>query len=174
MEVSYYAVPFFIGGYQMSVVRFCSAAGCREVIPVGQYFCKKHQYLQKEYEDKRKHWQQDNYKKMTKEQKHEYNRKVYKKRMERSAKATHDYNRFYKTSKWVKLSRQTLQKSPVCVMCLRKGIVKKADLVDHIVPIREDWSKRLDPTNLQSLCYRCHREKTRKDHQRERKINMNS
>ena len=63
----------------MSVVRFCSAAGCREVIPVGQYFCKKHQYLQKEYEDKRKHWQRDNYKKMTKEQKHEYNRKVYTK-----------------------------------------------------------------------------------------------
>ena len=59
-------------------------------------------------------------------------------------------------------------------MCLLKGIVKKADLVDHIVPIREDWSKRLDSTNLQSLCYRCHREKTRKDHQRERKINMNS
>ncbi|WP_230243295.1 HNH endonuclease [Limosilactobacillus reuteri] len=32
----------------------------------------------------------------------------------------------------------------------------------------------MDSTNLQSLCYRCHREKTRKDHQRERKINMNS
>ena len=156
----------------MSIVKFCNAAGCREVIPVGTYYCKKHAYLQKEYEEKRKHWQQDHYKGMNKEQRHEYNKKVYKQRMEASAKAPHDYNRFYKTSKWVKLSRRTLQNSPVCVSCLRKGITKKADLVDHIVPIRENWSRRLDPTNLQTLCYYCHRKKTKKDHEREKKMKM--
>lgn len=156
----------------MSVVRFCNAAGCREIIPVGQYYCQKHQYLQKEYEEKHKHWRQDQYKSMTKEQRHKYNRQVYKKRMEASKNAPHDYNRFYKTAKWVKLSRQTLQKHPICVFCQRKGIIRKADLVDHIVPIREDWNKRLDPENLQPLCYRCHRIKTRKDHQREKKMKL--
>lgn len=153
----------------MGIVRFCNAAGCREIIPVGQYYCSKHQYLQKEYEERQKHWRKDEYKGMTKEQRHEYNKKVYQQRMAASAKAPHDYNKFYKTSRWVKLSRRTLQNKPVCVSCLSKGIIKKADLVDHIVPIREDWSKRLDPKNLQPLCYRCHRLKTKKDHEREKK-----
>lgn len=171
--MSCYAIPFLLGGYLMSVVRFCNAAGCREIIPVDQYYCSKHQYLQKEYEEKHKHWQQNKYKSMTKEQRHEYNKQVYKKRMESSKNAPHDYNRFYKTSKWIKLSRRTLQNSPVCVECLRNGTIKKADLVDHIVPIREDWSRRLDPNNLQSLCYRCHQKKTKKDHRRERKAKLN-
>ena len=170
MGVSQKVVPFLIGGNEMGVMRFCNAAGCREVIPVGQYYCDKHQYLQKEYEERKKHWRQDKYKGMTKEQQHQYNRKVYKQRMERSAKAPHDYNRFYKTSAWVKLSHKTLQNNPICVSCYRKGIIKKADLVDHIEPIRENWNRRLDPDNLQPLCYRCHRIKTRKDHARENKM----
>ncbi|MCH3911282.1 MAG: HNH endonuclease [Limosilactobacillus oris] len=154
----------------MGVMRFCNAAGCREVIPVGQYYCSKHQYLQKEYEERKKRWQRDNYQGMTKEEKHKHNQRVYRQRMAASAKAPHDYNRFYKTSAWVKLSHRTLQNSPVCVSCLRKGIIKKADLVDHIEPIRENWDKRLDPSNLQPLCYRCHRIKTKQDHERENKM----
>ena len=154
----------------MGVMRFCNAAGCREVIPVDQYYCSKHQYLQKEYEERKKRWQRDNYQGMTKEKKHKHNQRVYRQRMAASAKAPHDYNRFYKTSAWVKLSHRTLQNSPVCVSCLRKGIIKKADLVDHIEPIRENWDKRLDPSNLQPLCYRCHRIKTKQDHERENKM----
>ena len=155
----------------MGVMRFCNAAGCREVIPIGQYYCSKHQYLQKEYEERKKYWQRDNYKSMSKEEKHKHNQRVYRQRMAASAKAPHDYNRFYKTSTWVKLSHRTLQNNPVCVSCLHKGIIKKADLVDHIVPIRENWGKRLDPDNLQSLCYHCHLIKTKKDHKRENNTN---
>ncbi|MFS1513957.1 HNH endonuclease [Chengkuizengella sp. SCS-71B] len=33
-------------------------------------------------------------------------------------------------------------------------------MVDHITPIKEDWSLRLDLCNLQSLCHCCHNKKT--------------
>ena len=41
-------------------------------------------------------------------------------------------------------------------------IIKIGDVVDHIIPIRMDWSKRLEPTNLQTLCHACHNKKTKK------------
>lgn len=156
----------------MSIVRFCNAAGCRAIIPVGQYYCQKHQYLQKEYEEKHKHWQQNKYKNMTKEQRHEYNKQMYKKRMEADKNAPHEYNRFYHSYKWAQMSRRILQNQPICVSCQRKGIIRTAKVVDHITPLREDWSKRLDPDNLQPLCYHCHIIKTRKDHQREKKMKI--
>lgn len=155
----------------MSIVRFCNAAGCRETVPVGTYYCKRHQYLQKEWEERHKSHRK-NTAGMTDEQRHQYNKRVYARRMAASAKAPHDYNRFYKTRAWRRLSRLTLERRPVCVSCLRKGIIKKADVVDHIVPIRENWNVRLDPNNLQPLCHHCHRLKTKRDHQRE-KQNIN-
>lgn len=148
----------------MSVVRFCNAAGCREIIPVGKRYCKKHEYIQAEVDSTYKRRRE--LAGMTDEQRHQYNKRVYRKRMATSAKAKHNYNRFYKSTAWRKLSHQTLLKRPVCVLCLANGIIKKADLVDHIVPIRADWSKRLDPENLQPLCYHCHIEKTREDRQK--------
>jgi 5-methylcytosine-specific restriction protein A len=36
--------------------------------------------------------------------------------------------------------------------------------VDHIVPFQDvDDPRRLDPTNLQSLCHECHSRKTQRD-----------
>ena len=43
-----------------------------------------------------------------------------------------------------------------CVMCKQKGIIKKAEMVHHIVPLKKDWNKRLELTNLMSLCEACH------------------
>ena len=84
----------------MGVMRFCNAAGCREVIPVSKYYCKKHQYLQKEYEERKKHWQRDSYQNMSKEKKRKHNQRVYRQRMAASAKAPHNYNGFYKTKRF--------------------------------------------------------------------------
>ena len=39
----------------------------------------------------------------------------------------------------------------LCVQCRSNDIIKIGDVVDHIIPIRMDWSKRLEPTNLQTL-----------------------
>lgn len=51
----------------------------------------------------------------------------------------------------------------LCQMCLKVNRVTSATLVDHIIPIRVDPSRRLDLTNLQSLDAGCHAIKTAQD-----------
>ena len=59
---------------------------------------------------------------------------------------------------------------PLCVNCMARGIYRKGDLVDHIVELRDDWTKRLDPDNLETMCISCHNKKSaierRKRHER--------
>lgn len=43
-----------------------------------------------------------------------------------------------------------------CVMCRARGVVTRATMVHHIVPVKKDWDKRLDLDNLMSLCESCH------------------
>ncbi|MEC2504384.1 HNH endonuclease, partial [Bacillus cereus] len=50
-----------------------------------------------------------------------------------------------------------------------KDIIKIGDVVDHIIPIRVDWSKRLEPSNLQTLCHACHNKKTKEDEKKNKK-----
>jgi len=52
---------------------------------------------------------------------------------------------------WEKARREYLAVYPSCRRC-----GKPADLVDHIVPVREAPHRRLDRTNFQSLCQPCH------------------
>ena len=56
-------------------------------------------------------------------------------------------------------------KHPLCVECLKQGKYTKAQVVDHIEPIRTDkgWQKRWDENNFQSLCIACHNKKTEED-----------
>lgn len=70
------------------------------------------------------------------------------------------YRQFYKSKRWIRESKQFLITNCVCVKCLDEGIIKKADVVDHIVPLKADWSKRFDHNNWQALCHRHHGEKT--------------
>jgi hypothetical protein len=41
-----------------------------------------------------------------------------------------------------------------CVLCDAQGKVRFA--VHHIVPVEEEWARVGDPTNLVTLCFRCH------------------
>ena len=67
---------------------------------------------------------------------------------------------FYRKSAWRKLRKIVLEKNPLCVHCLENdGVVKQADVVDHIVPIKKNGAK-LDESNLQGLCHKCHNRKT--------------
>ncbi|MFS1513428.1 HNH endonuclease [Chengkuizengella sp. SCS-71B] len=50
----------------------------------------------------------------------------------------------------------------LCQHCLKQKKITRSDMVDHITPIKEDWSLRLDLINLQSLCHSCHNKKTAK------------
>ncbi|MDA5388780.1 endonuclease [Loigolactobacillus backii] len=110
---------------------YCFHAGCRTLVDYSVKYCSKH--------------------------KHEYNKQVYHDRMENEGK----YQQFYKTTAWKKLSKSFREVNPVCVKCYERGVIRKVEIVDHITPIRDDWSKRLDWHNLQSLCLNCHNIKTK-------------
>ena len=64
---------------------------------------------------------------------------------------------------WRRLAAWYKRQHPLCAACDGEGIVTAAALVDHIVPIVKDPTRRLDPTNLQSLCAPCHAAKTAAD-----------
>lgn len=70
------------------------------------------------------------------------------------------YQRFYRSTEWRGCRVRHLRVHPACVRCRR---VRTHMAVDHILPLRTHWSKRLDPANLQTLCPGCHRGKHRED-----------
>jgi hypothetical protein len=57
---------------------------------------------------------------------------------------------------WKRLRRAHLARQPSCVRCGAPGLD-----VDHIVSVRQAPHRRLDPTNLQTLCHGCHSRVTR-------------
>ena len=69
-------------------------------------------------------------------------------------------NPFYHSSDWKRARETQIRQFPLCVICEKLGKVKSAEEVDHIMPIKISWDLRLEPTNLQSLCQRCHSKKT--------------
>ncbi|MGY5273851.1 HNH endonuclease [Lactiplantibacillus plantarum] len=110
----------------------CNHAGCRTLVPYDERYCEKHQ--------------------------HKANAETYHKRMYDSDESK--YQQFYKTAAWRRLSRRFLELNPVCIKCYEDGLIRKADVVDHVIEIKDDWSRRLDESNLQPLCYRHHNRKT--------------
>jgi 5-methylcytosine-specific restriction protein A len=79
---------------------------------------------------------------------------------------------FYNSRTWRKVRAEHLRREPLCQECLKKGITRLAQMVDHILPInREDafdtrnekWGEPYDHNNLQSLCHKCHAIKTNQD-----------
>jgi 5-methylcytosine-specific restriction endonuclease McrA len=61
---------------------------------------------------------------------------------------------------WRELRNAHLAEEPYCRHCAQRGIERWAQTVDHIESIREAPERRLDDTNLQSLCWPCHNRKT--------------
>jgi 5-methylcytosine-specific restriction endonuclease McrA len=57
---------------------------------------------------------------------------------------------------WDKLRLQHLAEEPLCRECKHRGYVFVAELVDHILPVRDRPDLRLDRDNLQSLCKKHH------------------
>ena len=53
---------------------------------------------------------------------------------------------------WRRVRNQHLAASPVCVLCEREGRSVPATVVDHIQPIVVAPHRRLDLTNLRSVC----------------------
>lgn len=68
----------------------------------------------------------------------------------------------YHSARWTKLAKAWKVAHPLCEECRRKGVIKAAEVVDHIVPwpICRDF---FDQSNLQSLCEDCNRDKGYRD-----------
>ena len=62
--------------------------------------------------------------------------------------SAHVYN-----NDWRKSRNAWIKAHPLCVDCLAlDGVPRLATLVDHIIPVCDDPSRVLDPTNYQSMC----------------------
>jgi len=87
-------------------------------------------------------------------------------------KLDHQLNRqghfIYSTKKWKILSKKKLTVDPFCEKCWKENREVVADVVDHIIEIKDDQSKAYTWSNLQSLCHACHNAKTA-DEERKRK-----
>lgn len=59
---------------------------------------------------------------------------------------------------WYRVRHAHLQVHPLCVVCGAKGTH-----VDHIQSVRETPNRRLDPTNLRTMCAGCHSRRTARD-----------
>lgn len=67
---------------------------------------------------------------------------------------------FYQSPEWRQLSRAYMYKRGFrCEVC--GGIATE---VHHKIPLRVDWAKRLDETNLMAVCRKCHVAEERKTH----------
>lgn len=122
---------------KMKPKKVCNHVGCNVLIDYDKSYCAKHQT------DKQQQVTSD------------YD--VYANRKEIGGK----FFQFYHSKAWKQLSYSYRLRNPMCEVCLKKDIYIKCDVVDHIIPIRNDWSKRLDENNLQALCHSCHNAKTR-------------
>jgi len=69
---------------------------------------------------------------------------------------------FYQSKEWKQARAAVLARDNyLCVKCIERDKLNEAYAVDHIVPLRVDWSLRFAQPNLQSLCHSCHSVKTR-------------
>jgi hypothetical protein len=66
-----------------------------------------------------------------------------------------EYDKFYKTARWKRPRKFQLIQHPLCKFCLQRGIVTRANVVDHVAPHKGDWTDFITG-ELQSLCEPCH------------------
>lgn len=70
---------------------------------------------------------------------------------------------FYKSGDWIKVRNYKRMMNPLCEHCMRTDELTPLDVIDHIIPIKVNWSLRFTLSNLQSLCQGCHNIKSIED-----------
>ncbi|MEV2286710.1 HNH endonuclease signature motif containing protein [Paenibacillus larvae] len=114
-------------------LRPCKVPMCSGLTKTG--YCNKHQYLEAE-------------------------QVRYYDRYKRDPEAT----KFYNSREWRALRVKALERDyGLCRECLREHKITFAVVVDHIKPIKQFWHLRLELSNLQALCLKCHNRKTAMD-----------
>ncbi|NEU29946.1 HNH endonuclease [bacterium LRH843] len=75
--------------------------------------------------------------------------------------------RFYASAAWKRLRELIkIRNNGLCQLCLKDKRIVIGTIVDHIIPIKVNWSLRLDEDNLQLLCQACHNKKTAEESRR--------
>lgn len=64
---------------------------------------------------------------------------------------------------WQRARLYHLSRHPLCVQCDKLGIIRAAEVVDHIIPHRGDQRLFRDTLNWQSLCVPCHNAKAARE-----------
>lgn len=123
----------------MRPLRPCRTVGCRNLVRPPATYCPEHTW--------------------TPEQRAEYERERNREKYRRYDERSRDQRSkaFYNSPEWQRVREYVLERDHyLCVMCRDEQRITPANTVDHIVPIRDDWSRRLDPDNCRSLCPSCH------------------
>ncbi|EAD5297064.1 HNH endonuclease [Listeria monocytogenes] len=78
------------------------------------------------------------------------------------ARTESERTKFYKSRTWQKCRYHQLLKEPLCERCLSDGVITQAVIVHHIIDTYTSigWDKRMDPENLESICFSCHNKET--------------
>jgi len=72
------------------------------------------------------------------------------------------YDNRYNSKAWRRVRKQGLEREPWCVNCLKDGIYTPAKVRDHIRQVMKGGDF-FDPSNHQSLCTRCHNQKSARE-----------
>lgn len=116
--------------------KVCNQLGCNTLVPMSERYCAEH----KRNVVAKKN---DNYNKYRRNHKHQ---------------------KFHNSKEWKALRKEVLEANGgLCFRCMQLDMITNADVVDHIIPLTKDYTKRLDITNLQPLCHSCHNRKTADD-----------
>lgn len=68
-----------------------------------------------------------------------------------------DIVKFYHSSAWKKVREAVLiRDNYLCQHCLKDNIIKSAEIVHHIVEVKDDWLQRFDMNNCEGICKQCH------------------
>ncbi|MDY7044047.1 HNH endonuclease [Virgibacillus sp. M23] len=72
-------------------------------------------------------------------------------------------NAFYKSSKWQRVRALAMARdNGLCQRCLKQGSIRQAQVVHHLIEVKDDWSRRYDLENLESVCHACHNQEHKK------------
>ena len=73
-----------------------------------------------------------------------------------------NHAKLYNSARWKAVREKQMKIQPLCEVCLNNDLTEAATQVDHIKAITFGGSE-LDLQNLQSLCYRCHGKKSKRE-----------
>ncbi len=81
---------------------------------------------------------------------------------------------FYHSTAWGKIVKLVRTRdNELCQLCYADNRITKGRIIHHIVPIKDNWNKRLDPINCICLCDACHTAVHKKyDNSRQDKAHM--